>query len=65
VLVEREADESLHLSLHAKLPAAMSMREASRQAKARRPISNGNYLSSPASTCIWSRSSRTWSTAAT
>lgn len=34
VLVEREADESLHLSLHAKLPATMSMREASKHAKA-------------------------------
>lgn len=34
VLVEREADETLHLSLHAKLPAGMSMREAARQAKA-------------------------------
>jgi len=29
VLIEREADEQLHLSLHAKLPAQMSMREAS------------------------------------
>ncbi|MGH7882338.1 MAG: cation diffusion facilitator family transporter [Candidatus Dormibacteraceae bacterium] len=30
VIVEREADESLHLSLHAKLPGGMSMREAAR-----------------------------------
>jgi cation diffusion facilitator family transporter len=30
VVVEREADESLHLSLHAKLPGALSVREATR-----------------------------------
>lgn len=34
VVVEREADDSLHLSLHAKLPGTMSMREASRHARA-------------------------------
>lgn len=33
VVVEREADDSLHLSLHAKLPADMSMREATRHAR--------------------------------
>jgi cation diffusion facilitator family transporter len=32
VIVEREADESLHLSLHAKLPGDLSMREAVRLA---------------------------------
>lgn len=32
VLVEEEADGRLHLSLHAKLPPSMSMREASRDA---------------------------------
>lgn len=30
VIVEREADESLHLSLHGKLPGTMSVREATR-----------------------------------
>jgi divalent metal cation (Fe/Co/Zn/Cd) transporter len=30
VVVEREADESLHLSLHAKLPGSISVREATR-----------------------------------
>jgi divalent metal cation (Fe/Co/Zn/Cd) transporter len=30
VIVEREKDDSIHLSLHAKLPGEMSMREASR-----------------------------------
>jgi divalent metal cation (Fe/Co/Zn/Cd) transporter len=34
VLVEREADDRLHLSLHAKLPPATSMREATRDAHA-------------------------------
>jgi cation diffusion facilitator family transporter len=34
VVVEREADESLHLSLHGKLPGTMSMREATRVAGA-------------------------------
>jgi cation diffusion facilitator family transporter len=34
VIVEREADESLHLSLHAKLPGQLSMREAARLASA-------------------------------
>jgi divalent metal cation (Fe/Co/Zn/Cd) transporter len=33
VIVEREADESLHLSLHAKLPGDLSMREAVRLAR--------------------------------
>ena len=33
VVVEREADDSLHLSLHAKLPPDMSMREATRHAR--------------------------------
>lgn len=33
VVVEREADETLHLSLHAKLPGALSMREATRMAR--------------------------------
>jgi divalent metal cation (Fe/Co/Zn/Cd) transporter len=33
VVVEREADESLHLSLHAKLPGSISMREATRLAR--------------------------------
>jgi cation diffusion facilitator family transporter len=33
VVVEREADESLHLSLHAKLPGSISMREATRFAR--------------------------------
>jgi cation diffusion facilitator family transporter len=33
VVVEREVDESLHLSLHAKLPGSMSMREATRNAR--------------------------------
>jgi divalent metal cation (Fe/Co/Zn/Cd) transporter len=33
VVVESESDESLHLSLHAKLPGSTSMREATRLAK--------------------------------
>jgi cation diffusion facilitator family transporter len=33
VVVEREVDESLHLSLHAKLPGSLSMREATRLAR--------------------------------
>lgn len=33
VVVEREADETLHLSLHAKLPGSISMREATRLAR--------------------------------
>jgi cation diffusion facilitator family transporter len=34
VVVEREADDQLHLSLHAKLPPTTSMREATRDAQA-------------------------------
>jgi len=33
VVVEREADETLHLSLHGKLPGSLSMREATRLAR--------------------------------
>ena len=33
VVVEREADENLHLSLHAKLPGSLSVREATRFAR--------------------------------